>query len=54
MTTALLFQEWIFGVPAQIALVTSQIVWTEEVESALEELESGACMPYGPDLIRVS
>ena len=24
------------------ALVTSQIIWTEEVESALEELESGA------------
>ena len=35
-------EEWIFHVPAQIALVTSQIIWTEEVESSLEELESGA------------
>jgi dynein heavy chain len=35
-------EEWVFHVPAQIALVTSQIIWTEEVESALEELESGA------------
>jgi dynein heavy chain len=34
-------EDWIFTVPAQIALVTSQIIWTEEVESALEELESG-------------
>jgi dynein heavy chain len=31
----------VFTVPAQIALVTSQVIWTEEVESALEELESG-------------
>jgi dynein heavy chain len=34
-------EEWVFGVPAQIALLTSQIVWTEEAESSLEELESG-------------
>lgn len=34
-------EEWVFTVPAQIALVTSQIVWTEEVEGALEELEAG-------------
>eukprot|EP00605_Chrysophyceae_sp_TOSAG23-4_P001019 GSChrysophyteH1.ASY1.ANO1.1120.1 assembled CDS len=35
-------EEWIFNVPAQIALVTSQIIWTEEVEAALEDLEGGA------------
>jgi dynein heavy chain, axonemal len=34
-------EEWIFSVPAQIALVSSQIVWTDEVESTLEELEGG-------------
>jgi dynein heavy chain len=34
-------EEWIFTVPAQVALVTSQNVWTEEVESAMEELEGG-------------
>eukprot|EP01038_Epipyxis_sp_PR26KG_P005405 gene5405-7492_t len=34
-------EDWVFTVPAQIALVTSQVIWTEEVESALEELESG-------------
>eukprot|EP00981_Chlorochromonas_danica_P014351 scaffold7822_cov179-Ochromonas_danica.AAC.12 len=34
-------EDWVFTVPAQIALVTSQIVWTDEVETALEELESG-------------
>jgi dynein heavy chain len=34
-------EEWVFNVPAQIALVTSQVIWTEEVEAALEELESG-------------
>jgi len=31
----------VFTCAAQIALVTSQITWTEEVERALEELESG-------------
>ncbi|KAJ1439145.1 dynein heavy chain and region D6 of dynein motor-domain-containing protein [Ochromonadaceae sp. CCMP2298] len=43
-------EEWVFGVPAQIALVTSQVIWTEEVEAALEELESGqedALKKYG-------
>ena len=34
-------EEWVFTCAAQIALVTSQITWTEEVERALEELESG-------------
>ena len=34
-------EEWVFKFPAQIALVTSQIGWTEEVERALEEFESG-------------
>ena len=34
-------EDWVFNVPAQIALVTSQVVWTEEVEAALEEIESG-------------
>jgi len=35
-------EEWVFTVPAQIALTTSQIIWTEEAEHALEELEGGA------------
>lgn len=34
-------EEWVFTVPTQIALVTSQIVWTDEVETALEEIEGG-------------
>lgn len=34
-------EEWVFSYPAQIALITSQIVWTEEVEATLEELEGG-------------
>jgi dynein heavy chain len=34
-------EEWVFKVPAQIALVTSQVIWTEEVEASFEELESG-------------
>ena len=34
-------EDWVFTVPAQLALVTSQTIWTEEVEAALEELESG-------------
>uniref|UniRef100_K3X576 AAA+ ATPase domain-containing protein n=1 Tax=Globisporangium ultimum (strain ATCC 200006 / CBS 805.95 / DAOM BR144) TaxID=431595 RepID=K3X576_GLOUD len=32
---------WVFEFPAQVALVGSQVVWTEEVEAALEELENG-------------
>ena len=34
-------EEWVFNFPAQVALLTSQVGWTEEVERALEELESG-------------
>jgi dynein heavy chain, axonemal len=34
-------EDWVMTVPAQIALVTSQIVWTDEVEKTFEELESG-------------
>lgn len=34
-------EDWVFTVPAQLALVTSQTIWTEEVEASLEELESG-------------
>jgi dynein heavy chain len=34
-------EEWVSSVPAQIALLTTQIMWTEEVEDALEELEGG-------------
>ncbi|GAB9467560.1 hypothetical protein Gpo141_00004900 [Globisporangium polare] len=32
---------WVFDYPAQVALLASQVVWTEEVEAALEELENG-------------
>ena len=34
-------EEWIFTQAAQIALVTSQVIWTEDVEAALEEIEAG-------------
>ncbi|OQS01914.1 dynein heavy chain [Thraustotheca clavata] len=32
---------WVMDYPAQLSLLGSQIVWTEETESALEELEGG-------------
>lgn len=32
---------WVFDYPAQVALLSSQVVWTEEVETALEEQENG-------------
>lgn len=32
---------WVFDYPAQAALLASQVVWTEEVEAALEEQENG-------------
>jgi hypothetical protein len=35
-------EEWVFQVPAQMGLLTSQIMWTEEVEDAMEEQESGS------------
>jgi dynein heavy chain len=35
-------QEWIMGYCAQIALVSTQIVWTEEVNKAFDDLEGGA------------
>ena len=34
-------EKWISDYPAQLALLASQIYWTEETESALEELEGG-------------
>ena len=34
-------EEWVFQYPAQICVATSQVMWTDETEHALEELESG-------------
>ena len=34
-------EEWVAFHCAQIALITSQIVWTEETETALDDLENG-------------
>ena len=34
-------EEWVAFHAAQIALITSQIVWTEETETALDDLENG-------------
>jgi len=34
-------EELVFTVPAQIAVMTSQIIWTEDVEVAFEEFEAG-------------
>lgn len=34
-------EEWVANYPAQIALLASQIVWTEETEGVLEDAESG-------------
>lgn len=35
-------EEWIKDYCAQLALLTTQIVWTEDVNRAFEELSSGA------------
>ncbi|CAM9099296.1 unnamed protein product [Ectocarpus fasciculatus] len=35
-------EEWLFGYPAELALLAGQILWTEECERALEEYENGA------------
>ena len=35
-------EEWIKDYCAQISLLTTQIVWTEDVNRAFEELSSGA------------
>jgi dynein heavy chain len=32
---------WLYDFPAQVVLLASQVVWTDETESALEEVESG-------------
>lgn len=34
--------EWLFDYPAQVVLQACQIFWTEETESALEDLEAGS------------
>ena len=34
-------QKWLFDYPAQVAITTTQIFWTEETESALDEYEGG-------------
>ena len=34
-------QKWLFDYPAQCAITTTQIYWTEETESALDEYEGG-------------
>lgn len=43
-------EDWILSIAGQVALVTSQIMWTEEVDEALEGMESGnedALKKYG-------
>eukprot|EP00904_Undaria_pinnatifida_P003150 jgi/Undpi1/12836/HiC_scaffold_7.g02503.m1 len=35
-------EEWLFGYPAELALLAGQILWTEECERSLEEYENGA------------
>ncbi|CAM9120279.1 unnamed protein product [Sphacelaria rigidula] len=35
-------EEWLFGFPAELALLAGQIIWTEECERSLEEYENGA------------
>ena len=35
-------EEWIRDYNAQVSLLTTQIVWTEDVNRAFEELSSGA------------
>ena len=37
--------QWIMDYPAQISLLTTQIIWTEEVGRAFEDLESGIETP---------
>jgi len=34
-------QEWLFHYPAQVVVTTTQIYWTEETETALEDLSGG-------------
>ena len=34
-------QKWLFNYPAQCAITTTQIFWTEETEAALDEYEGG-------------
>ena len=34
-------QEWLFYYPAQVVVTTTQIYWTEETETALEDLSGG-------------
>jgi dynein heavy chain len=34
-------QKWLYDYPAQVAITTTQIYWTEETETALDEYEGG-------------
>lgn len=35
-------EDWVEGYPAQIALLTTQVVWTEDVARSFDELSGGA------------
>jgi len=35
-------EDWVEGYPAQIALLTTQIVWTEDVSKSFEDLLGGS------------